>query len=157
MATPATTADATPSQPEKQAIPPVQMFYCGGQINLYHRSALIDLAAQSARFPQNTASLAIAFRNVRNGYRHNTQIYTTSITLMVRKQYPRIARLHPHAWVLSSQVALKAKLGTISQEAQSKLEEDTAKKEAKAEAKADAARKKKLVRSQNLIESHLAN
>lgn len=44
-------------------------------------------------------------------------------------------------------MALKAKLGTISQEAQSKLEEDTAKKEAKAEAKADAARKKKLVRS----------
>ena len=54
-------------------------------------------------------------------------------------------------------MALKAKLGTISQEAQSKLEEDTAKKEAKAEAKADAARKKKLVRSQKLIESHLAN
>ncbi|KAI0307010.1 translation initiation factor SUI1 [Multifurca ochricompacta] len=43
-----------------------------------------------------------------------------------------------------SEEALKAKLGTISQEAQSKLEEDTAKKEAKAEAKADAARKKKL-------------
>ncbi len=54
-------------------------------------------------------------------------------------------------------MALKAKLGTISQEAQSKLEEDTAKKEAKAEAKADAARKKKLVRSQNLIEFQLAN
>jgi density-regulated protein len=54
-------------------------------------------------------------------------------------------------------VALKAKLGTISQAAQSKLEEDTAKKEAKAEAKADAARKKKLVRSQNLFDSHLVN
>jgi hypothetical protein len=65
----------------------------------------------------------------------------------------------PHAWTLalSSQEAIKAKLGTISQEAQSKLEEDTAKKEAKAEAKADAARKKKLVRSQNLIESPLAD
>jgi broad-specificity NMP kinase len=59
---------------------------------------------------------------------------------------------------LSSQEAIKAKLGTISQAAQSKLEEDTAKKEAKAEAKADAARKKKLVRShQNLIQSHLAD
>ncbi|KAI9447873.1 density-regulated protein DRP1 [Lactarius indigo] len=44
-----------------------------------------------------------------------------------------------------SDVALKAKLGTISQEAQSKLEEETIKKEAKADAKADAARKKKLV------------
>ena len=59
----------------------------------------------------------------------------------------------PGPCALSSQEAIKAKLGTISQEAQSKLEEDTAKKEAKAEAKADAARKKKLVRSQILIES----
>ena len=55
------------------------------------------------------------------------------------------------------QVALKAKLGTISQEAQSKLEKETAKKEAKADAKADAARKKKLVRCQNIINSRLAN
>lgn len=47
-----------------------------------------------------------------------------------------------------SEEALRVKLGTISLEAQSKLEEDTAKKEAKAEAKADAARKKKLVRPQ---------
>jgi len=46
----------------------------------------------------------------------------------------------------SSQEALRVKLGTISLAAQSKLEEDTAKKEAKAEAKADVARKKKLVR-----------
>ncbi len=46
---------------------------------------------------------------------------------------------------LFPQEALKAKLGSISQEAQSKLEEETAKKEAKADAKADAARKKKLV------------
>ena|SRR6266850_1787385 len=58
---------------------------------------------------------------------------------------------------VSSQGALKAKLGTISREAQNKLEEDTAKKEAKAEAKADAARKKKLVRPRKLIERHLAN
>lgn len=40
--------------------------------------------------------------------------------------------------------ALTAKLGTLSVEAQSKLEKDTAKKEAKAEAKADAALKKKM-------------
>ena len=41
--------------------------------------------------------------------------------------------------------ALQAKLGTLSLEAQSKLEKDTAKKEAKAVAKADAALKKKMV------------
>ena len=43
--------------------------------------------------------------------------------------------------------ALQAKMGTLSLEAQNKLEEDTAKKEAKAEAKADAAKKKKMVYS----------
>ena len=42
--------------------------------------------------------------------------------------------------------ALQAKIGTLSLEAQEKLEKDTAKKEAKAEAKADAALKKKMVR-----------
>ena len=40
--------------------------------------------------------------------------------------------------------ALAARLGTISLEAQSKLEQDTAKKEAKAEAKAEAEMKKKM-------------
>ncbi|KAI0694397.1 translation initiation factor SUI1 [Cerioporus squamosus] len=40
--------------------------------------------------------------------------------------------------------ALQAKIGTLSLEAQEKLEKDTAKKEAKAEAKADAALKKKM-------------
>ena len=40
--------------------------------------------------------------------------------------------------------ALSAKVGTLSLEAQARLEKDTAKKEAKAEAKADAALKKKL-------------
>ncbi|KAK2459957.1 hypothetical protein APHAL10511_008042 [Amanita phalloides] len=40
--------------------------------------------------------------------------------------------------------ALQAKLGTMSLEAQNKLEKDVADKEAKAEAKADAALKKKL-------------
>ncbi|THV05371.1 density-regulated protein DRP1 [Dendrothele bispora CBS 962.96] len=43
-----------------------------------------------------------------------------------------------------SDEALQAKIGTLSLEAQSKLEQDAAKKEAKAEAKADAAVKKKL-------------
>ncbi|VDC02536.1 unnamed protein product [Peniophora sp. CBMAI 1063] len=43
-----------------------------------------------------------------------------------------------------SEEALQAKLGTLSLEAQSKLEKDTAKKEAKAEAKAEAAEKKKM-------------
>ena len=41
--------------------------------------------------------------------------------------------------------ALQAKIGTLSLEAQEKLDKDTAKKEAKAEAKADAALKKKMV------------
>ncbi|OBZ70356.1 Phospho-2-dehydro-3-deoxyheptonate aldolase [Grifola frondosa] len=44
-----------------------------------------------------------------------------------------------------SEEALQAKLGTLSLEAQSKLEKDTAKKEAKAEAKADALLKKKMI------------
>ncbi|KDQ63928.1 hypothetical protein JAAARDRAFT_27595 [Jaapia argillacea MUCL 33604] len=43
-----------------------------------------------------------------------------------------------------SEDALQAKLGTMSLEAQSKLEKDVAKKEAKAEAKADAKLKKKM-------------
>ncbi|KAK7471026.1 Translation machinery-associated protein 22 [Stygiomarasmius scandens] len=43
-----------------------------------------------------------------------------------------------------SDEALQAKIGTLSLEAQSKLEKDVAKKEAKADAKADAALKKKL-------------
>ncbi|CAA7258480.1 unnamed protein product [Cyclocybe aegerita] len=43
-----------------------------------------------------------------------------------------------------SEEALQAKIGTLSLEAQTKLEKDTAKKEAKAEAKADAALKKKM-------------
>ncbi|PFH49516.1 hypothetical protein AMATHDRAFT_4856 [Amanita thiersii Skay4041] len=43
-----------------------------------------------------------------------------------------------------SQDALQAKIGTMSLEAQSKLEKETAEKEAKADAKADAALKKKL-------------
>ena len=40
--------------------------------------------------------------------------------------------------------ALQAKIGTLSLEAQTKLEKEAMKKEAKAEAKADAALKKKL-------------
>ncbi|GJE87425.1 density-regulated protein DRP1 [Phanerochaete sordida] len=43
-----------------------------------------------------------------------------------------------------SEEALQAKLGTLSLDAQAKLEKDTAKKEAKAVAKADAALKKKM-------------
>lgn len=42
--------------------------------------------------------------------------------------------------------ALQAKIGTLSLEKQSKLEEDVAKAEKKAAAKADAAEKKKMVR-----------
>ncbi|KAI0751181.1 eukaryotic translation initiation factor 1-like protein [Daedaleopsis nitida] len=43
-----------------------------------------------------------------------------------------------------SEEALQAKIGTLSLEAQEKLDKDSAKKEAKAEAKADAALKKKM-------------
>ncbi|TFK43133.1 translation initiation factor SUI1 [Crucibulum laeve] len=43
-----------------------------------------------------------------------------------------------------SDEAFQTRIGTLSLEAQTKLEKDTAKKEAKAEAKADAALKKKL-------------
>ncbi|KIY67241.1 density-regulated protein DRP1, partial [Cylindrobasidium torrendii FP15055 ss-10] len=43
-----------------------------------------------------------------------------------------------------SEEALQAKIGTLSLDAQKKLEKDTAKKEAKAEAKADLAMKKKM-------------
>ena len=49
--------------------------------------------------------------------------------------------------------ALQAKLGTLSLEAQSKLEKDTAAKEAKAEKKADAALKKKMVRFHLILSS----
>ncbi|KAH7917153.1 density-regulated protein DRP1 [Leucogyrophana mollusca] len=49
-----------------------------------------------------------------------------------------------------SDEALQTKIGTLSLEAQAKLEKDTAKKEAKAEAKAEAAQKKKMA-SQVLI------
>lgn len=54
---------------------------------------------------------------------------------------------------LGSTEALQAKLGTLSLEAQSKLEADTAAKEAKAERKADAALKKKLVCTNSSIAS----
>ena len=53
--------------------------------------------------------------------------------------------------------ALQAKVGTLSLEAQTKLEKDTAKKEAKAEAKADAAMKKKMVRITLRAVFHHAN
>jgi hypothetical protein len=42
--------------------------------------------------------------------------------------------------------ALQAKMGTLSVEAQAKLEQEAVKKEAKAAAKAEAAEKKKMVR-----------
>jgi len=52
-------------------------------------------------------------------------------------------------WLFSE--ALQAKVGTLSLEAQTKLEKDTAKKEAKAEAKADAALKKKMASQVRLL------
>ncbi|KAH7910325.1 eukaryotic translation initiation factor 1-like protein [Hygrophoropsis aurantiaca] len=62
-----------------------------------------------------------------------------------------LAEAHPTVYEkFYSDEALQSKIGTLSLEAQAKLEKDTAKKEAKAEAKADAALKKKMA-SQVLI------
>jgi len=106
MATAATTADASPSQPEKLATPPVQMFYCG-----------------VCTYPPEYCEFGDSLSKCKEWLQaEHSNLY--------EKYY--------------SDEALRAKLGTISLEAQSKLEQDTAKKEAKAEAKADAARKKKL-------------
>ncbi|KAI9513233.1 density-regulated protein DRP1 [Russula earlei] len=106
MATAATTADASSTQPEKRATPPVQMFYC-------------SVCTYPPEFCEFGNSLSKCKEWLQS---ESPDLYD--------KYY--------------SDEALKAKLGTISQEAQSKLEEETAKKEAKAEAKADAALKKKL-------------
>jgi len=106
MATTATTADVNPAQPEKQATPPVQMFYCG-----------------VCTFPPEYCEFGNSLSKCKE---------------WLQAQRPDLYQKY------YSDEAIKAKLGTISQEAQSKLEEDTAKKEAKTEAKADAARKKKL-------------
>ncbi|KAI0276332.1 translation initiation factor SUI1 [Russula aff. rugulosa BPL654] len=107
MATTATTADVNPTLPEKQATPPVQMFYCG-----------------VCTFPPEYCEFGNSLSKCRE---------------WLQAQRPDLYEKY------YSEEAIRAKLGTISLEAQSKLEEDTAKKEAKAEAKADAARKKKLV------------
>jgi len=106
MAAATTTADASSTQPEKRATPPVQMFYCG-----------------VCTFPPEYCEFGNSISKCKE---------------WLQAQRPDLYERY------YSDEALKAKLGTISQEAQSKLEEDTAKKEAKAEAKADAARKKKL-------------
>lgn len=52
---------------------------------------------------------------------------------------------------MKSLEALQAKVGTLSLEAQTKLEADAVAKEAKAERKADAALKKKMVSSQRIL------
>ena len=65
---------------------------------------------------------------------------------------PSVPRDSSHDRSFASE-ALQAKVGTLSLEAQTKLEKETAKKEAKAEAKADAEKKKKLVRSLTPIAS----
>jgi len=106
MATTATTEDAGSTQPEKQATPPVQVFYCG-----------------VCTFPLEYCEFGSSLSKCKE---------------WLQAQHPDLYEKY------YSDEALKAKLGTISQAAQNKLEEDSAKKEAKAEAKADAARKKKL-------------
>ena len=64
--------------------------------------------------------------------------------LLTTRQSCAYARRRPRTSIAIPE-ALQAKVGTLSLEAQSKLEADSAKKEAKAEAKAEAALKKKLV------------
>ena len=54
-------------------------------------------------------------------------------------------------------MALQAKIGTLSLEAQTKLEKEAAKKEAKADAKADAALKKKLASQVRICTSYSVN
>jgi len=106
MATTATTEDAGSTQPEKQATPPVQVFYCG-----------------VCTFPLEYCEFGSSLSKCKE---------------WLQAQHPDLYEKY------YSDEALKAKLGTISQAAQNKLEEDSAKKEAKAEAKADAARKKEI-------------
>ncbi|KAI0321972.1 translation initiation factor SUI1 [Amylostereum chailletii] len=98
--------DQDPSTSEKQAIPPVQVLYCG-----------------VCTFPIEYCEFGSSF---------------TKCKEWLGAEHPDV---YPKYY---SDEALQAKLGTLSLEAQSKLEKDTAKKEAKAEAKADAAKKKKL-------------
>ncbi|KZV77120.1 density-regulated protein DRP1 [Peniophora sp. CONT] len=97
---------AESSAPERQAVPPVEVLYCG--VCTYP----IEYCEFGSRF--------------------------TKCKEWLEKTHPD---LYPKYY---SEEALQAKLGTLSLEAQSKLEKDTAKKEAKAEAKAEAAEKKKL-------------
>lgn len=97
---------------------------------------------QFAPSPTNTASSGPASRNARIIYYSRTQCYTRNTTPKVR-----LLLLYYFERGLSPPTAeaMQAKLGTLSLEAQSKLEKEAAKKEAKAEAKADAALKKKMV------------
>ncbi|KAI0053761.1 density-regulated protein DRP1, partial [Auriscalpium vulgare] len=95
--------------PEKVAVPPVQMFYCG-----------------VCSWPPEYCEFGVSLSKCKE-WLHDSR------PDLYEKYY--------------SEEALTAKLGTISLEAQSKLEKDSAKKEAKAEAKAEAAKKKKLVRA----------
>lgn len=69
------------------------------------------------------------------------KIYSTNTTPRVRIP---VALTIADSKICQLSEALQAKIGTLSLEAQTKLEKDTAKKEAKAEAKADAALKKKM-------------
>ena len=80
--------------------------------------------------------------DAKSGYWRTIRIFTQSIIVKVRDSCR--ARQNVRAECLAD--ALTSKVGTLSLEAQTKLEKDTAKKEAKAEAKAEAEAKKKQVR-----------
>ncbi|KAI0268090.1 translation initiation factor SUI1 [Gloeopeniophorella convolvens] len=106
MSTTTLPADGSSTQTDKQAIPPVQMFYCG-----------------VCTFPLEYCEFGSSLSKCKE---------------WLQAERPDLYERY------YSDEALQAKLGTISLEAQKRLEKDTAKKEAKAEAKADAAKKKKL-------------
>ena len=76
--------------------------------------------------------------------------FSPSVSFLLDKRYPSkgisfLNNHHPKIDLSSlSLEALQAKIGTLSLDAQTKLEKEAMKKEAKADAKADAALKKKL-------------
>ncbi|KAH0840345.1 eukaryotic translation initiation factor 1-like protein [Lanmaoa asiatica] len=111
-------------QQEPQAIQPVQVLYCESMMSSsFHIFCLKIFFSIVCTFPPEYCE------------------FGSSLTRC--KEWLHAA--HPQLFEkYYSEEALQSKLGTLSLEAQAKLEKDTAKKEAKAEAKADAALKKKM-------------
>ncbi|KAF5377343.1 hypothetical protein D9757_008026 [Collybiopsis confluens] len=133
------TVDPVPEAPEEPAgppppepKPPVQVLYCGGL-----SASVTSLKNQSkySNRPRLFPSLLVCTFPVE--YCEFGSSLTRCKEWLHETDRDAFSRYY-------SEEALQAKIGTLSLEAQSKLEQDTAKKEAKAEAKADAALKKKM-------------